>query len=88
MLLTAGRESLLIAEIQEGDYTVTVSGEEDTFGAYQVDAFLVGDHNGDGIVDIVDYTAWRDGSSSRMSHWKMRYEIAARVAWLQSDGIL
>ncbi|HBO45481.1 MAG TPA: hypothetical protein DD670_16425, partial [Planctomycetaceae bacterium] len=44
-------ESLVLAELSPGSYTITTRAEGLTSGTYHLDAFLPGDRNGDGIVD-------------------------------------
>jgi serralysin len=47
-----------------GQYFVRVTGSDDNVQLYQLqlaaEAMLLGDYNGDGVVDAADYTVWRD----------------------------
>jgi len=47
----AGTDSVVLAELGPGSYTVTTRAEGTTTGTYRIDAFLPGDLNGDGLVD-------------------------------------
>jgi hypothetical protein len=49
-----GRDSLLLTPLKPGDYTLAVRGDHGTAGAFQLDAFLAGDVNGDLSVDDTD----------------------------------
>ncbi len=51
---SADHESLALVGVRPGDFRIVVRGEHGTTGAYQVDAFLVGDANGDQRVDRSD----------------------------------
>ncbi|NLE38546.1 MAG: tandem-95 repeat protein [Pirellulaceae bacterium] len=44
-------DSLVLAELSPGSYTITTRAEGLTTGTYHLDAFLPGDRSGDGIVD-------------------------------------
>ncbi|MBN2218577.1 MAG: cadherin-like domain-containing protein, partial [Pirellulales bacterium] len=46
-----GTDSLVLAELGAGSFTVATRAENATTGAYRVDVFLPGDISGDGLVD-------------------------------------
>ncbi|MBN1587926.1 MAG: tandem-95 repeat protein, partial [Pirellulales bacterium] len=49
--LNGSTDSLVLAELAPGSYTVTTRGEGSTAGTYHIEACLLGDMDGDGQVD-------------------------------------
>jgi len=52
--VAGGTDSVAIFELAAGDHIFSVIGEEDSWGPFQLDVFLVGDANGDHVVDSAD----------------------------------
>ncbi len=67
--------SLALASLTYGSYNLTVGGDRGTSGAFQLDAFLAGDANGDHRIDLSDGSLIRSliGSVSGDG----RYQVAA-----------
>ena len=68
-------QSLALASLTYGSYNLTVGGQRGTSGAFQLDAFLAGDANGDHRIDLSDGSLIRSliGSVSGDG----RYQVAA-----------
>lgn len=52
--------SLVLAKLKNGDHDVRISGRNDTLGAWQLQVFLVGDVNGDFVVNNTDHNLIND----------------------------
>ncbi|MBX3412575.1 MAG: hypothetical protein KF708_07800 [Pirellulales bacterium] len=81
--LSGGTESLTIATLTPGDYRIEVRAERGTTGVFVVDTFLVGDTNGDFVVDPADINQIRQSFGARRGSSSYKAEADAN-----QDGVI
>ncbi|MBN2293610.1 MAG: tandem-95 repeat protein, partial [Pirellulales bacterium] len=62
-------DSLFLAELGPGTYTVTIKTEHGTAGKCQLDVFLPGDMSGDGIISSAEYNQASAASVQTDGYW-------------------
>lgn len=77
-----GKQSLVLAELPNGRYSISVAGQNNTSGRYQLDLYLVGDADGDRDVDRIDTALIRGIYGKRLDAVEFRNEADADLSGL------
>jgi hypothetical protein len=80
------RQSLMLATLGAGNYSITVGGQRGSLGAFELDVFLAGDIDGDRVITIADILQVRDrhGATGTSAVYEVEADanLDGRIDWV------